>query len=77
MKYKQESNTIRVNLWQSPISVKCNHQLQSFSVGLAADLTEIVQTCAIVEINASSKIDITFLFMEAAIIWQSYMSRYL
>jgi hypothetical protein len=33
-------------------------------VGLAADLTELVQTCAVVEINASSKLDIEFLFKE-------------
>jgi hypothetical protein len=64
LKYKQESSTIRVNLWQSPLSVKGNQQLQSFSVGLAAGLTELVQTCAVVEISASSILDIAFLFKE-------------
>jgi hypothetical protein len=67
LQYKQETNTIRVNLWQSPLNHDCNQQLRTFSVGHAAGLTELVQTFAVIELNAASILDVAFLFQEKEI----------
>jgi hypothetical protein len=67
LQYKQELNTIHVNLWQSPNNHECNQQLRNFSVGYAAGLTELVQTLAVIEINVASILDVAFLFKEEMI----------
>jgi hypothetical protein len=62
LSHHHETNNLRLNLFQRCNVQDSNQQIMSPTIGLAAGMKELVQTTAVIDVNASSVVDIAFLF---------------